>query len=91
VKRGFYPLGQSGVNAISISTYSEMVERVRASSLSDKPCRPKNEWVVDIEILDVYQQIATAKTIGDGWVDYVHLADVNGEWKIVNILYDRPD
>ena len=90
VKRGFYPLGSTGVNCISISTFSEMVERVRASSLSRKPRHPKEKWIVEIEILDVYQQIATAKTVGDGWVDYIHLADVNGEWKIINILYDRP-
>ena len=89
VKRGFYPLGQTGIICLNISTFSEMVERVRASSLGAKPPRPKAEWVVEIEILDVYQQIATAKTVGDGWVDYVHLAEVNGEWKIVNILYDR--
>ena len=57
VKRGFYPLRSNGVNCISISTISEMIERVRASSLSGKPRRPKEEWVVDIEILDVYQQI----------------------------------
>jgi hypothetical protein len=89
IKRGFYPLRQSGVNCISISTVSEMIERVRAASLSDRPRRPENEWVVEVEILDIYQQIASAKTIGDGWVDYVHLADVNGDWKIINILYDR--
>ena len=40
--------------------------------------------------MDTYQQIATAKTVGDGWIDYLHLAEVNGEWKIINILYDRP-
>ena len=56
----------------------------------DKPLRPKEEWVVEIEILDIYQQIATAKAVGNGWVDYFHLADVNGDWKIINILYDRP-
>jgi hypothetical protein len=90
MKRGFYPLRQSGVPCISISTVSEMVERVRGNSLSDKPRLPKDEWIVEIEILDVYQEIATSKTVGKGSVDYMHLADVNGEWKIVNILYDLP-
>jgi hypothetical protein len=91
VKRGFYPLNQSEVKCISISTFSEMIERVRAASLTDRSPRSKDEWVVEINILDIYQQIATAKAVGDGWVDYVHLADVNGEWKIINILYDRHD
>ena len=90
VKRGFYPLRPGGTACISISTVSEMIERVRASSMSERPQPPKDEWVVEVEIFDVYQQIATAKTVGDGWVDYLHLADINGEWKIINILYDRP-
>jgi hypothetical protein len=90
VKRGFYPLREGGATCISISTVSEMVERVKSSSMSGRPLRPKSEWIVEIEIYDIYQQIATAKAVGDGWVDYLHLADVNGEWKLVNILYDRP-
>jgi hypothetical protein len=91
VKRGFYPLHQSGEKCISISTVSEMIERVRAAAITDRSPRSKDEWIAEIEILDIYQQIATAKATGDGWVDYVHLADVNGEWKIINILYDRHD
>ena len=66
-----------------------MTENLRASSLRGNH-RPKDQWRADITVFDVFQTVATAKTIGAGWVDYVHLAKVNGEWKIVNILYDRP-
>lgn len=24
-----------------------------------------------------------------GWVDYMHLVRVNGEWKILNVLWER--
>ncbi len=89
VKRGFYPHGQSGNIVISVSPVSRMIENLRAASMKKKP-RPKEQWVADITIYDVYQGIATAKSVGDGWVDYLHLADVNGEWKIINIFYDRP-
>ncbi len=89
VKRGFYPLRFGGGIAISVSTVSDMTENLRASSLKGKQ-RPKDEWQADITIFDVFQTVATAKAVGAGWVDYVHLAKMNGEWKIVNILYDLP-
>ncbi len=88
VKRGFYPMRHGGI-AISVSTVSEMIENLRASSLKGEP-RPKDQWRADISIFDVFQTVATAKAIGAGWVDYVHLAKMNGDWKIVNILYDLP-
>ncbi len=89
VKRGFYPLRLGGGIAISVSTVSDMIENLRASSLKGNP-RPTDEWRADITIFDVFQTVATAKSVGAGWVDYVHLAKMNGEWKIVNILYDLP-
>lgn len=89
VKRGFYPLRLGGAIALSVSTVSDMIENLRASALKSKP-RPRDQWRADITVFDVFQTVATAKAIGAGWVDYVHLAKVNGEWKLVNILYDRP-
>jgi hypothetical protein len=89
VKRGFYPLRLGGGIALSLSTVSDMTENLRASALKGK-ARPKDQWRADITVFDVFQTVATAKAIGAGWVDYVHVAKVNGEWKLVNILYDRP-
>lgn len=87
VKRGFYPHGQSGNIVLAVSSVSEMVERVKASYLRGER-RPIEEWVCDIDIFDVYQGIATAKAVGSGWVDYIHLADTDDGWKIVNIFYE---
>jgi hypothetical protein len=89
VKRGFYPLS-GGQVCISITTISEMVERMKGAWLRRNQSHSTHRGRVEVEILDTYQQIATAKTVGDGWIDYLHLAEVNGEWKIINILYDRP-
>lgn len=89
VKRGFYPHRWTETKIISVSSVSGMIENVRAKALKGEQ-RPKSEWQADITILDVFQGIATAKAIGAGWVDYIHLARVDGEWKIINILYDLP-
>ncbi len=43
----------------------------------------------EVEILDGFGHAATVKLAMDGWVDYMHFADVPGEgWKIVNVLWE---
>lgn len=46
----------------------------------------------EVTILDVYGDAATVKVDADDWVDYLHLVRWNGEWKILNVLWElRPD
>ncbi|NNE36363.1 MAG: hypothetical protein HKN13_14085 [Rhodothermales bacterium] len=49
---------------------------------------PENERQQDVTILDVYGSTASAKVIANDWIDYLHLAKWNGEWKIVNVLWE---
>jgi hypothetical protein len=42
----------------------------------------------DITILDVFQNMATVKLVASGWVDYMHLGKIDGQWKIVNVMWD---
>ena len=49
---------------------------------------PENERQMEITIYDIYGNTATAKTISKDWIDYMHLAKWNGEWKIVNVLWE---
>ena len=48
---------------------------------------PKAEQRKDVMILDVYGNIATVKTVARDFVDYMHIGKVNGEWKIINVLW----
>lgn len=41
-----------------------------------------------IVILDVYEKAASVRVEGPQWVDYLHMAKWNGEWKIVNVLWE---
>lgn len=41
----------------------------------------------DIVVLDLLDQTASAKLTASWGVDYLHLARYDGEWKIVNILW----
>ena len=42
----------------------------------------------DIKILDVFRDTASVRADANGWVDYLHVAKVDGEWKIINVLWE---
>lgn len=41
----------------------------------------------DVKILDVFNDVASVRVTAAGWIDYMHLARWNGQWKIVNVLW----
>ncbi|SDE03858.1 nuclear transport factor 2 family protein [Kordiimonas lacus] len=46
----------------------------------------------DIEILALDGRIASVKLTADDWIDYLHLTKGNeGEWKIINVLWQFHD
>lgn len=49
---------------------------------------PKDRQQKDVTILDVFGNAASVKLVMDGWIDYLHVAKVNGQWKIVNVLWE---
>ncbi|MBP7401057.1 MAG: nuclear transport factor 2 family protein [Clostridia bacterium] len=42
----------------------------------------------DITILDATDTMASVKLVSEVFVDYIHLAKVQGRWVIVNVLWD---
>jgi hypothetical protein len=42
----------------------------------------------EVRILDTFGNTASVRVDADTWVDYLHLAKWNGEWKIVNVLWE---
>lgn len=42
----------------------------------------------DVVILDIFRNVAAVRVDADSWIDYMHLARWNGEWKIVNVLWE---
>jgi Putative lumazine-binding len=49
--------------------------------------RPDYEKVFEIEVLDVFRYVATVKVSSYPYMDYLHLAKLDGRWRIVNCLY----
>jgi len=54
----------------------------------DKEPTPAAERQNDVTILDVFGNTASVKIIAFDWVDYLHLAKWNDQWKIVNVLWE---
>ena len=42
----------------------------------------------DVTILDIYRNAAVVKIIASDWIDYLQVAKSNGEWVIINILWE---
>ena len=49
---------------------------------------PAAEQQKDVTVLDVLGGAATVKLEMRDWVDYMHIAKVNGKWLIVNVLWE---
>ncbi len=47
------------------------------------PKNPKKE----VKLLDISARTASVKLIADDWIDYMHIVKTNGEWKIINVLW----
>jgi hypothetical protein len=48
---------------------------------------PESEWGIVFKILDAYENIAMVDLQSSSLYDYLQIAKVNGEWKIVNVLW----
>ena len=53
---------------------------------------PKERQQKEVDILDIFGNAASAKSTMADWIDYMHLAKVDGRWVIVNVLWEqKPD
>ncbi len=76
---------QSGRSRLDQMSAMTLVQGVKRGGGKDTPVEQQQK---DVFILDIFQNTASAKAIMSGWIDYMHLAKWNGEWKIVNVLWE---
>lgn len=63
----------------------ELVQQVRNGGGSATSLAHRR---TDVEILDVFQDVASVRVDAHGWIDYMHLARLGDDWKIVNVLWE---
>jgi Putative lumazine-binding len=84
VKRIFRKDGDS--TRLDTMSALTLINRTKAGNgLGDKQRR------TDIRVLDRFQNSATVRIDATRWVDYLQLAKVDGEWRIVNVLWELRD
>lgn len=76
------PQGRSRIEQMSALT---LINGVRRGGGKDTP---KEQQLKEVKILDVFGNTASARVEMSGWIDYMHLAKWNGQWKIVNVLWE---
>lgn len=74
--------GKSRLDSMSAMT---LVQYTRAGGGKKTP---KEAQMKDVTILDRYQNAAVVKVVATNWIDYLQVAKYNGEWKIVNVLWE---
>lgn len=74
--------GRSSVNQMTALT---LVQSTRGGYGKQTP---KEDQQKDVTILDVYRGAASVKLEMLGWIDYMHIAKINGKWLIVNVLWE---
>lgn len=63
----------------------ELVQIIRTGSGKNIP---KDKQIKNVTILDVFGNTASVRAEMLEWIDYMHMAKVNGQWKIINVLWE---
>lgn len=64
-------------------TGQQMVDSIRSNGPANMPPNEKTEQV---SVMDILGDIASAKLVTPHWTDYMTLAKVNGDWKILSVV-----
>ena len=49
---------------------------------------PADRQLKEVITLDRYNNAAVVKIVASDWIDYLEVAKFNGEWKIINVLWE---
>jgi hypothetical protein len=72
----------TGKTFIQRDAASAIIEATRAKA----GAQPKEKWNVQINVLSIMDGLAFAEMVTPSTFNYLHLAKIDGQWKIINIL-----
>jgi len=74
--------GRSQFNHMGAMT---LVQRTRDGGGTKTPA---DRQLKEVTILDRFNNAAVVKIVASDWIDYLEVAKFNGEWKIINVLWE---
>ena len=83
-KRGLFENPQTRKTRMQSATADNMVDYTKAGSGK----KPKDQWGIKLKIFDIYKNTATVKIVSVDLIDFAHIGKIDGEWKIINVLWE---
>ena len=84
-KRNVYS-DQSGRSRLIQMSAMSLVNGTRSGGGSDIPAAQRTD---SVRILDIFGNTASVRVRAATWVDYMHMAKYNGQWRILNVLWEN--
>jgi hypothetical protein len=78
-------LDSRGHNRLNQMSAMTLVQSTRAGGGKNTP---KDQQQKDTTILDQFNNAAVVKIVASGWIDYLEEVKFDGQWKIVNVLWE---
>jgi hypothetical protein len=75
--------GRSRLIQMSAMTLVQQTRNGGGSSI------PAAQHTDSVKILDIYGNAASVRVRAATWVDYMHMAKYNGQWRILNVLWEN--
>lgn len=69
------------------SRFSQMGAMAMVRGTRGRTKQPADQRLLEVSLLDIQANAASAKAVSWDFIDYVHLAKVDGRWVIVNDLW----
>jgi hypothetical protein len=92
--RALHPELVKRIVASDTATERSVLENMGASALVNGTRHgwgkktPKDRQQKEVTILDIFGNAASVKAVMADWIDYLHMAKVDGRWVIVNVLWE---
>ncbi|MEM7414324.1 MAG: nuclear transport factor 2 family protein [Gemmatimonadota bacterium] len=67
------------------SSAEELIEMTSRAGGADR------DWSDAIEVLAIFEDVASVRADVPGWVDLLHIVRTDDEWRIVHVLWDLRD
>lgn len=86
-KRGIVPSRDGKKTGMLKASYKEMMEWTsqKPNQFKDNSVKPNQ---IEISIIEIGVNVAVAKCVSPEYVDYLHLARLKNEWKIINAIWE---
>ena len=85
-KRNVFSDPNNGRSRLIQMSAMTLVNGTRNGGGSDVPAAQRAD---SVKILDIFGNAASVRVRAASWVDYMHIAKYNGQWRILNVLWEN--